>query len=113
MSLLMAYEIPSGLKGVSNETVIDLVFEQLRTLDSGWVVDIGDGTQILYVLMPLTPERGATAYRERMTRLLQERFGLVADESGIVFHQRVVDGKRSASALLASIRMQVEGDGSD
>lgn len=108
-SLLMAFEISGRIEGISNEALIDLIFEQLRALDSGWVANVGDFTQILYVLMPLTPERGATAYRERMTLMLQERFGLNVAENGLVFHQRIVDGKHAAADLLSDIRAQAEG----
>ncbi len=58
--------------------------------------------------MPLTPERGAGAYRERMTMLLNERFGVDVADSGLFFHQRHVNGKQSASNLLAGIRRQAE-----
>lgn len=109
-SLLMAYEIPGRIEGVSNEALTDVIFEQLRALDYAWLTDVAGGKQVMYVLMPLTPERGATAYRERMSQLLQERFGLNVAESGLTFHQRNVDGKRSASELLAGIRRQAESD---
>lgn len=107
-SLVVAYEIPGRIRGIGNEALIDLVYEQLRALDFGWVTDVRDGGQVMYVLMPLTPERGAAAYRERMTNLLQERFGVDVAESGLVFHQRVVDGKRSAADLLTDVRRQAE-----
>lgn len=107
-SLLMAYEIPGRVRGISNEALSDVVYEQLRALDFAWTTDVGQDSQIIYVLMPLTPERGAAAYRERMSRLLNERFGVDVANSGLVFHQRHVTGKQSASALLADIRRQAE-----
>ncbi|MES1926965.1 PelD GGDEF domain-containing protein [Salinisphaera sp. T31B1] len=107
-SLLMAYEIPGRVRGISNEALCELVYEQLRALDYAWTTDLDQGTQIIYVLMPLTPERGASAYRERMSRLLNERFGVEVASSGLVFHQRHVNGSQSASALLTDIRRQAE-----
>ncbi|GAB3682854.1 PelD GGDEF domain-containing protein [Salinisphaera aquimarina] len=111
-SLLMAYEIPGRIRGISNEALTDVVYEQLRALDFAWTTDAGDDTQIIYVLMPLTPERGAAAYRERMSRMLNERFGVDVANSGLVFHQRHVTGKQSASVLLADIRRQAENHAS-
>jgi hypothetical protein len=107
-SLLVAYEIPGNIEGVSNEALTDLVYEQLRALDFGWTTDSGHDSRLIYVLMPLTPERGSAAYRERMTRLLNERFGVDVAASGLVFHQRNVDGKRSAPNLIAGIHRQAE-----
>jgi len=107
-SLLMAYEIPGRIRGISNEALSDVVYEQLRALDYAWTTALDNNTAIIYVLMPLTPERGATAYRERMSRLLNERFGVDVAASGLVFHQRHVTGKQSSSALLADIRRQAE-----
>lgn len=107
-SLLIAYEIPGRVQGISNQALTDLVYEQLRALDFAWTTDLTDDTRIIYVLMPLTPERGAGAYRERMTMLLHERFGVDVADSGLVFHQRHVDGKQSAPNLLAGIRRQAE-----
>lgn len=107
-SLLIAYELPGRIRGISNQALSDVVYEQLRALDYVWATTLGDKRAIIYVLMPLTPERGATAYRERMLRLINERFGVDVAASGLVFHQRHVTGKQSASTLLADIRRQAE-----
>ena len=107
-SLLIAYEIPGHIRDISVESLSDLVYEQLRALDFAWTTEVGPDTRVIYVLMPLTPERGAGAYRERMTMLLNERFGVDVANSGLVFHQRAIDGKQSASNLLAGIRRQAE-----
>lgn len=111
-SLLIAYEIPGYIEGVSNEALTDMVYEQLRALDFGWTTEVGHDTRLIYVLMPLTPERGSAAYRERMSLLLHERFGVDVAESGLVFHQRNVDGKQSATNLIAGIRSQADQNAS-
>ena len=107
-SLLVAFEVPSHIGNVGSETLTDLIYEQLRALDYAWTTDLGSNARLIYVLMPLTPERGSAAYRERMTLLLNERFGVDVAESGLVFHQRNVDGKQSAANLVAGIRRQAE-----
>ncbi|MES1932732.1 hypothetical protein T35B1_08984 [Salinisphaera shabanensis T35B1] len=107
-SLLVAFEVPSHIGNVGSETLTDLIYEQLRALDYAWTTNLGSNSRLIYVLMPLTPERGSAAYRERMTLLLNERFGVDVAESGLVFHQRNVDGKQSAANLVAGIRRQAE-----
>lgn len=107
-SLLVAYEIPGHIGDVSSEALTDLVYEQLRALDFAWTSDFGHDAKMIYILMPLTPERGSAAYRERMTMLLNERFGVDVAEGGLVFHQRRVDGKQSAPNLIAGIRRQAD-----
>ena len=96
------------MKTVSPPVWPDVIYEQLRALDYAWTTDLGSNARLIYVLMPLTPERGSAAYRERMTLLLNERFGVDVAESGLVFHQRNVDGKQSAANLVAGIRRQAE-----
>ena len=96
----------AGIPG--GQALADLIYEQLRALDYAWTTDLGHDSKLIYVLMPLTPERGSAAYRERMTLLLNERFGVDVAESGLVFHQRNVDGKQSAANLVAGIRRQAE-----
>lgn len=103
-SLMLAYDIPATIQGVSQEALTDLVFGQLRALDFAFSHDAADQTRIIFVLMPLTPERGASAYLERMGRLIHERHGVDAADSGWQVHQRVIDGKVSAEALIDDIQ---------
>lgn len=103
-SLMVAYEIPGTIAGISNEALSDLIFGQLRALDFAFTSDATDQTHVIFVLMPLTPEQGAIAYRERIVRMLRERYGVDADNSSLQFHQRVIDGKTSAEAIISDIQ---------
>ncbi len=56
---------------------------QVRGLDHPWRLDARGRPDLLFLLMPLTSEHEAEAYRQRMDRLLKESFGSGLKEIGI------------------------------
>lgn len=104
-SLLVVYRLPNGMQGVSAEAVYALILEQERALDSLSPLQPSADADchFIFLLMPLTPAVGFTAYRTRMSHLFREYFGMSLDKSGIELYQKPIDGSRQARAVFDQI----------
>ncbi len=98
-SLLVTLDLPAQLDAVSRRQISELVIGQLRSLDQACQAAHGEATR-LHVLLPLSGESDARAYRDRIARQLHERLGLDVSAAGIIFHAQAIDGSRSVAALL-------------
>lgn len=107
-SLVMVVQLPDESESDEEESqaVVDFLFEQLRVLDYPVMVRGEDGCRRLLILMPLTPEEGARAYRARISRQMLERFGKEADEYGLRFLQYRIDGKTQAGDVLDALHTE-------
>lgn len=105
-SLLVTLELPEALDETHGRTIIDEAFAQLRALDQGWVFGTRLRTTCLHILMPLADERAATAFAERLWQRLETQLPQDPRQEGVRLSHRLIDGHRSARALLDGLDLQ-------
>ena len=84
-----------------SEKLQKLLVESQRGLDLQVLVSRANGGEGLLVLMPLTDQDGSRGYRQRLDRMVQERFeeASTLDELGVVIHNFEIRQQQSDSAL--------------
>lgn len=105
-SLLVTLELPRALAEAHGPTIIDEAFTQLRALDQGWVFGTRQHATCLHILMPLADARAATAFAERLWQRLETQLPHDPRQEGARLSHRLIDGHRSARALLDGLDLQ-------
>ncbi len=82
------------------QEMMELFLGQVRGLDHPWRMQGEEKNHLLFLLMPLTGEAEADAYRRRMDRVLHERFGAGFNDLGIEMRRLPLQGKDSLVELL-------------
>lgn len=103
-SLLVTLTLPRHLAQAHGGEIADLVLDQLRALDQGWVIHSDGDALRLHILMPLADARAATPYAERLWRYLESQLGMDVRQQGARLEHREIDGKDSTRALLAELK---------
>lgn len=86
-SLLVGVELAPSVSAEGAPVRLDhLLFEQMRTLDSGLRLANARGGHSLLVLMPLTKVAGAEGYRARIGRLVEAQLGRPLDDELLTLH---------------------------
>lgn len=85
------------------DRLVELFLGQVRGLDHPWRLDARGRPDLLFLLMPLTAEHEAEAYRQRMDRLLKESFGSDLREIGIQMLPLPLGKKDSVKDILERI----------
>ncbi len=80
--------------------MMELFLGQVRGLDHPWRLQGEDRNHLLFLLMPLTGEAEAEAYRRRMDRALRERFGQGMEALGIELHMLPLERKDTLVKVL-------------
>lgn len=99
------HDLPGSLAFVElpadSEKLQKLLVESQRGLDLQVLVPRANGGDGLLVLMPLTDQDGSRGYRQRLDRMVQERFenASTLSELGVVIHNFEIRQQQSDSAL--------------
>ncbi|MDE2149241.1 MAG: hypothetical protein KGJ55_05280 [Gammaproteobacteria bacterium] len=100
-SLLVGVELAPAVSADGAPLRLDhLLFEQMRTLDSGLRLANARGGHSLLVLMPLTGIAGADGYRKRIGRLVEAQLGRPAGDELLVLHVYALSGSGNDAAAI-------------
>lgn len=99
-SLLVTLKLPRALAEAHGQAIIDEAYAQLRALDEGWVVGSRHHATFMHILMPLADERAAAAFAERLWQRLEAQLERNPRHEGAGLSHQLIDGHRSARALL-------------
>lgn len=101
-SLLIAIDFSAKLSPAQVQLAIDSIVNQQRGLDRSWVTHQEDGSQRLYVLLPLTQQGAFAIYAERLQETFAAQPGVGEACQYITMSYQVIDGRLSARKLLSS-----------
>ncbi|MCW4150950.1 PelD GGDEF domain-containing protein [Halomonas sp. 18H] len=101
-SLLITIDFSTQLSDIQITSAKDSIVSAQRGLDRSWVTPKDDGSQRLYVLLPLTKQTAFAMYAERLKETMAAQPGIGEACQYIDVSYQVIDGRRSARKLLST-----------